>query len=242
MRASGGPEGPSSAGSDSRLASAPQQFVRPRGAAGAITGWVLRLFNAGLNRRAVEALALTPQMRVLEIGFGPGHALSMLSRRLPQGGVSGLDPSAVMMRQARRRNREALQAGRLDLREGTADHLPWAEGSFDAVLSLNNVLFWRPLEGSLREIRRVLLPGGTCLIGLHGAAARVFTRAGSRAFLEVDRYLLPAFDRADLPLRGRREVRTGTGRGVFYFLQKPAAPPSAGPAPGRPGDPLTDGP
>jgi SAM-dependent methyltransferase len=139
-----------------------------------------------------------------------------------------------MMRQARRRNREALQAGRLDLREGTADHLPWAEGSFGAVLSLNNVLFWRPLEGSLREIRRVLLPGGTCLIGLHGAAARVFTRAGSRAFLEVDRYLLPAFDRADLPLRGRREVRTGTGRGVFYFLQKPAAPPSAG----RPGDPL----
>ncbi len=260
MQAPDRSEGSSSAGADSRLASAPRQFVRPQGVVGTLTGWALRLFNGGLNRRAVEALPLTPQMRVLEIGFGPGHALSLLARRLPRGTVSGVDPSEVMMRQARRRNARAVQAGRMDLREGTADHLPWPEGSFHAVLSLNNVLFWRPLEGSLLEIRRVLLPEGTCLIGLHGAAAQVFTRpgshaspkgsllrllrlraevfthAGSRAFPKVDRYLLPAFDRAGLPVQRRWEVRTATGRGVLYLLQKPTEAPSLGRALDRAGD------
>jgi SAM-dependent methyltransferase len=217
---------PSSLGSDARLASAPQQFVRPQGAVGALTGWILRLFNAGLNRRAVELLPLTPEAQVLEIGFGPGHALTLIARRVPQGKICGVDPSPVMMRQARRRNREALRTGRMDLQEGTADRLPWPEGSFHAVLSLNNVLFWRPLETSLLEIRRVLLPQGVCLIGLHGAAARVFTRAGSHAFQEVDRYLLPAFQRAGLPLLQRSEVRTATGRGVLYLLRRPATTPA----------------
>ncbi|EQD72299.1 methyltransferase type 11 [mine drainage metagenome] len=188
-----------------------------------MTGWILRLFNAGLNRRAVEALPLTSRARVLEIGFGPGHALSLLAGRVPDGSVSGIDPSPVMTRQARRRNREALRAGRMELRSGTADALPWPEGSFDAVLSLNNVLFWRPLEGSLSEIRRVLLPRGVCLIGLHGAAARVITGARSKALQQVDHYLMPSFDRAGFTPVRRWEVRTATGRAVLYLLTRPAA-------------------
>ena len=187
-----------------------------------MTGWILRLFNAGLNRRAVDSLPLPPRARVLEIGFGPGHALSLLARRVPEGTVAGLDPSPVMMRQARRRNQGSLGADRMELRAGTAEHLPWPDGSFHAVLSLNNVLFWRPLDEGLLEIRRVLLPQGVCLIGLHGAAARVFTRAGPRAFSQVDAYLLPAFGRTGFPFVRRWEVGTGTGRGVLYLLQRPA--------------------
>lgn len=229
MTGQGPPEESSSPGPDARPASAPHQFVRPHGLLGSMTGWILRLFNAGLNRRAVEALPLTPRARVLEIGFGPGHALSLLEGRVPQGTVSGIDPSPVMIRQARRRNREALRTGRMDLRSGTADVLPWTEGSFDAVLSLNNVLFWRPLEGSLSEIQRVLLPRGVCLIGLHAAAARVFTGAGPRALQEVDHYLMPSFERAGFAPVQRWEVRTGTGRGVLYLLTKPTADASLPP-------------
>src|SRR5690349_13910076 len=94
------------------------QAMQPHGWRGIVIGWLMERLNAPVNRAVLERLALRGDEAVLEIGFGPGALAKALLRRLPNGRVAGVDPSALMVAKARRANRRALQEGRADLREG----------------------------------------------------------------------------------------------------------------------------
>jgi ubiquinone/menaquinone biosynthesis C-methylase UbiE len=74
--------------------------------------------------------------------------------------VLGIDHSAAMLAQAVRRNRRAVAEGRLQLRLGRFDALPWPAGCIDKILAVNVIYFFRADGAELREARRVLLPGG----------------------------------------------------------------------------------
>src|SRR5882672_2686621 len=92
-----------------------RQFRRPHGVAGRLAGWVMA--HRGSNRRrnlwVVSLLDVQPTDRVLEIGFGPGLAIAELARRANRGHIYGIDHSAVMTRQASRRNAAAIGAQRV---------------------------------------------------------------------------------------------------------------------------------
>jgi ubiquinone/menaquinone biosynthesis C-methylase UbiE len=140
--------------------------VRPRNFAGWLVGWemALRSSNRKRNVWAVELLGVEPTDRVLEIGFGPGIAIRELSRRATHGLVCGVDHSEVMVRQARRRNRAAVRAGRVDLRRASAERLPAFEEPFEKVLVVNNMGMWRDSEERLKELRSLMRPGGRIAI------------------------------------------------------------------------------
>ena len=136
------------------------QFVRPRGILGHIAGWVLanRGSNVLRNRWTVDLLDPKGGETVLEAGCGPGVALQLcLSRESVR--AIGVDHSAVMIAQARKRNRNAIQAGRLKLLEGTLDALPDAWGPLDKVFSINVIQFVDQASFIARA-RQVLKPGG----------------------------------------------------------------------------------
>ena len=69
-----------------------------------------------------------------------------------------------MVRQARRRNRDAVRAGRVDLRCGSAEHLPAFEEPFDKVLAVNNMGMWREPDERLKELHSLMRPGGRIAI------------------------------------------------------------------------------
>lgn len=142
------------------------QFMQPRGFAGWLVGWVmaLRLSNRKRNLWAVELLGVEPTDRVLEIGFGPGIAIRELSRRATQGLVYGIDHSEVMVRQATKRNLDAVHAGRVDLHCGSVEHLPAFEEPFDKVLVVNNMGMWREPVERLKELHSLMRPGGRIAI------------------------------------------------------------------------------
>src|SRR5580692_7478879 len=142
------------------------QGHHPRGAAGSVTGWVFahRPSNRQRNRWAVSLLDVQPTDRVLEIGFGPGLAVAALVRA-GAGHVYGIDHSAVMLRQASRRNATAIRAGRVTLINAPANQLPPAvDGPFDAILAVNSLAFWPAPAERLAELRRRLAPGGRIAI------------------------------------------------------------------------------
>jgi SAM-dependent methyltransferase len=66
---------------------------------------------------------------------------------------------------AQQRNAKAIQAGRVDLRLGSAEKLPDLEGPFDKILAVNSLGFWRDPVARLDELRLLLRPGGTIAIG-----------------------------------------------------------------------------
>jgi SAM-dependent methyltransferase len=142
------------------------QFIRPRGFGGWLAGWemALRPSNRTRNAWAVRLLEVGPTDRVLEIGFGPGIAIRELSRLATRGYVCGIDHSAEMVRQARRRNARAVSAGLVDLRLGSAEELHQFDEPFDKVLAVNTLGMWRDPDARLRELCRLLAPGGRIAI------------------------------------------------------------------------------
>jgi ubiquinone/menaquinone biosynthesis C-methylase UbiE len=69
-----------------------------------------------------------------------------------------------MMTQARRRNARAIQEGRVDLRQGSVERLPFADAQFDRVLAANSFHHWPNPIANLWEVMRVLKPGGRLVI------------------------------------------------------------------------------
>jgi ubiquinone/menaquinone biosynthesis C-methylase UbiE len=116
-------------------------------------------------RRNVEEAAafllpeLRPDMRLLDVGCGPGSITRGFAERLPSGQVVGLDLSRETLAAAR----EDAAARGLDnvvYQEGSVYDLPFLDGSFDVVYAHQVLQHLREPSGALREMLRVLRPGG----------------------------------------------------------------------------------
>lgn len=142
------------------------QAHHPRGAEGRVAAWEMahRPSNRQRSRWVVSLLGVQPADRVLEIGFGPGLAVAELVRA-GAGHVYGIDHSAVMLKQASRRNAAAIRAGRITLIMASVDQIPPAlDGPFDAILAVNSLAFWPDPADVLAELRRRLAPRGRIAI------------------------------------------------------------------------------
>jgi SAM-dependent methyltransferase len=139
-----------------------RQAGHPRGIAGRVVGWMMahRRSNRQRNRWVVSLLDVRPADRVLEIGFGPGVAIAALADRATRGQVYGIDHSEVMVRSASRRNAAAIRAGRVHLTQAPVDRLPSFDGPLDVILAVNSVGFWPDPVERLRDLHRLLRPGG----------------------------------------------------------------------------------
>ena len=128
-----------------------------------VSGWaaakVMAHRNRETEREAIEVLDPSLGDSVLGIGIGPGVGISQLAERLGAGRVAGVDPSAVMVAVARRRNRCWINRGRVEIVRTGADELPWPDRSFDGALAVNSIQMWDPIEASVVEVGRVLRPG-----------------------------------------------------------------------------------
>jgi ubiquinone/menaquinone biosynthesis C-methylase UbiE len=162
------------------------QFARPHGLLGRLVAGMMRRGNAPLNLWMVELLEVDPGDRILEVGFGPGVALAELLARASEGLVAGVDLSESMVRQARSRHADSIAAGRLEIRQGDASALPYDDATFDKACGAHVIYFWPDQERAVRELRRVLRPGGTLALGyqerehMPPGSASGLTMAGAR--------------------------------------------------------------
>ena len=143
-----------------------RQYRRPSGLVGRYIGGLMVKQHAPENEWTVALLDAKSDDTILEIGFGGGYAIQRLSGVVTHGRLAGVDLSPTMVSQARRRNAAAVAAGRVDLRLGEASQLPFTTASFDKAFSIHSVYFWAQPMAALREVRRVLKPGGWLLLTL----------------------------------------------------------------------------
>jgi ubiquinone/menaquinone biosynthesis C-methylase UbiE len=121
--------------------------------------------NEACGAWATDLLELGPDDTVLEVGFGLGVIVERLAKLASRGHISGIDLSREMLQQARARNWIAIQNGRVDLRRGSVDRLPFDDNSFEKVPAINSMQVWPDAAVGLREIRRVMRPGGRIALG-----------------------------------------------------------------------------
>jgi ubiquinone/menaquinone biosynthesis C-methylase UbiE len=142
-----------------------RMFGRPHGMLGRLGGRIMARMNAECGAWVSGLLEIGPKDRILEVGFGPGVVIDRLARLAPQGRVAGIDPSPEMVAQARARNLLAIRRRHVDLREGSVESLPFDDNSFDKAIAINAMQVWRDPITGLREIGRVLKPGGVIALG-----------------------------------------------------------------------------
>jgi SAM-dependent methyltransferase len=104
---------------------------------------------------------------VLAVGFGPGVGVAALTGRLPDGVIGGIDPPAVMVQQARRRNRECSRdrPGHVGTRHRGLDSVAGPDLYRCPRRQLHEL--WDPLDASIKEVVRVLAPAGRLVAGTH---------------------------------------------------------------------------
>lgn len=111
--------------------------------------------------RLADAAQLRPGQTVLDVACGTGVvAREALARVAPGGSVAGLDPDAGMLAVAQR------IAPHVDWKRGAAESIPFPDRSFDAVLSQFGLMFFADRQRAIREMLRVLAPGGRLAVAV----------------------------------------------------------------------------
>jgi len=141
-----------------------KQFSKPEGPLGWLVGHAMAMKNRERSEFVFSVLELRPQDRVLEIGFGPGTDLVRASQTASY--VAGIDHSDVMVKQALQRNARAVREGRVEIQLGSANKLPFTDAEFDKVFAINSAQFWKDSVETLKEIGRVLKPGGSITLAI----------------------------------------------------------------------------
>jgi ubiquinone/menaquinone biosynthesis C-methylase UbiE len=156
------------------------------------------------KQRALDAFGTHPRGEFLEVGCGTGSDAQALARRLTTGKVVGIDPSSTMIRAAAKRAAGSGLA--VEFRPCSTYELPFDDASFDGAYSLMTFDILEHPRAALREMARVVRPGGTVMVSAsdHGsfvidAPDRRLTRLLIESFCDgmhsgwIGRELLGAF-------------------------------------------------
>ena len=136
-----------------------QAFCLPQGVVGRLGGRLMTLDRV-LPAWVLGLLEVGPSDAVLEVGCGPGLGVALAAALVPEGQVVGIDPSQTMLDMARDRNRQGIEAGRVELHLGAAANLPFDDATFDVAFTINSLHLWPDPVAGLRQVRRTLRRGG----------------------------------------------------------------------------------
>lgn len=137
----------------------------PRGPLGGLALAAMALKNGGQNKAALDLLGPRPGDSVIELGCGPGMGVRAALKRVGREGfVAGVDHSAAAAHFATHLCHGSVLSGRtVIMRAGVAD-LPFRDCMFDCAFAVNSFQFWPDPARALREVARVIAPGGRLVI------------------------------------------------------------------------------
>lgn len=150
---------------------------------------VIRQMFSPVTQALVDDALISSGQQVLDIATGPGEpALSLASVVGPEGKVVGIDPIPGMI-DAARRAASQLAIKNIQFEVAFADHLPFPDNTFDAVISRFGAMFFPAPVPALREMLRVLAPGKKiAMAAWHFAERNPFHISLSRV---IDLYVEP---------------------------------------------------
>ncbi len=143
-----------------------RQLRKPSGKFAHRVGQQMNEVNEPLYDLLLDIMQPQDNETILEIGFGNGRFFDKLTSRANDLHVNGIDYSKEMVAEAKKYNEKYVASGKLDIQMGSSDNLPFPANTFDKVFCNNVIYFWETPEDHLKEIHRVLKPGGKFYTGI----------------------------------------------------------------------------
>jgi SAM-dependent methyltransferase len=140
------------------------QCQKPSGPLGKFVLWLMNKRHSGVTDWGLSQFNVGARDVVLDAGCGGGRTVAKLAARASAGKVTGIDYSADAVAWARRYNRHAIARGQVAIEQASVSQLPFADGTFDLVTAVETHFWWPDLSNDMREVFRVVKPGGRMAI------------------------------------------------------------------------------
>jgi ubiquinone/menaquinone biosynthesis C-methylase UbiE len=101
---------------------------------------------------------------ILDVGCGGGRTIEKLAAIASDGVVYGIDYAEGSVAVSREHNAHLIKAGRVVVQKASVSQLPFPGGTFDLVTAIETQYYWPDLLGDMRQVQRVLKPGGRVVI------------------------------------------------------------------------------
>jgi SAM-dependent methyltransferase len=138
-----------------------RQVRKPSGPFGKRVVRAMNLTHATMTDWGLQQITVAKNATILDIGCGGGQTVRKLAALAPEGKAVGLDYSPASVAVSRETSSREIESGRVQIEPGSVAALPFPDGTFDVVTAVETHYYWPDLPANVREVLRVLKPGGT---------------------------------------------------------------------------------
>jgi ubiquinone/menaquinone biosynthesis C-methylase UbiE len=191
------------------------QCKRPRGWLGRLALWNMNSRHSKVTDWGLAHVSVNAHDTVLDVGCGGGRTVSKLAAMAAQGKVYGADFSEASVAASKRTNARWIEMGRVEIRHASVSQLPFPDGMFDLITAVETHFWWPNLPGDLREVLRVLRPGGTFAV-----IAEIYKGANTTMARLCEKYA-PVTGLTFLSVEEHREMLANAGYSEIQITLEP---------------------
>jgi ubiquinone/menaquinone biosynthesis C-methylase UbiE len=140
------------------------QWRKPTGWPGRLIAQTLNISHSKVNEWGLKHISVEKDYTILDVGCGGGMTVHKLAGIATEGKVYGIDLSEESVTVSSRTNKKLIDTGRVEIRHVSVSCLPFSNRMFDLVTAVDSHYYWPDLVADMREVLRVLKPGGRLVI------------------------------------------------------------------------------
>src|SRR5215469_12195228 len=186
------------------------QCQKPSGWMGRFTLWSMNSRHSKLTDWGLQHVPVAQHPSILDVGCGGGRTVSKLAAMATAGKVYGVDFSEDSVAVSKKTNARWMAMGRVELQQASVSQLPFPDGTFDLVTGVETHFWWPDLPGDMREIFRVVKPGGKLIL-----IAEIYKGANTLAAGLAEKYA----DRSPIKLLSMDEHRELLRNAGFHEVE-----------------------
>ena len=141
-----------------------KQARMPTGKFGSFWARLMNIGHSKVTKWGLSHISINKDDTILDVGCGGGKTVNTLSKIATEGKIYGVDCSEVSVAVATSINKSLIKAGRVEIFHASIESLPFSDDLFNLVIAVESFYFWPNLVNNLKEIRRVLKPGGSVIL------------------------------------------------------------------------------
>lgn len=141
-----------------------RQVRKPNWLVGRPFLWLMNRSHSALTDWGLSQVTIGKNFSILDIGCGGGRTIQKLASLATEGHICGVDYASGSVAVSRAKNASLIESGRVEIREGSVSQLPFPDSMFDLALAVETQYYWPDLVNDMKEVRRVLKPGGRLVV------------------------------------------------------------------------------